>query len=104
MRIFSTVVFLLILLEFTSGFAQQTAFQWQPVAPGVWKSVVGASDGITPLGVADVKPRLDGLQKLGDMPFPVLLNESVHEKTDNKTLLRFPLKPGEQLFGLGLNF
>ncbi|KAA9349455.1 glycoside hydrolase family 31 protein [Larkinella humicola] len=107
MRISTSLISLvnfLTLLAFTSGFAQQAAFQWQPVAPGVWKAVVGTSDGITPLGVAEVKPRLDGLQRLGDVPFPALLGESVHEKTDGKTLLRFPLKPGEQLFGLGLNF
>lgn len=96
--------FILSILISTFSFGQQTAFQWQQIAPGVWKSVVGSPDGITPLAVADVKPRLDGLQKLGEMPFPTLLGESVHERTDNKTLLRFPLQKGEQLFGLGLNF
>ena len=93
-----------MMLTMASGFAQQTAFQWQQIAPGVWKSVVGSPDGITPLSVADVKPRLDGLQKLGDIPFPALLGESVHEKTDGRIFLRFPLTKGEQLYGLGLNF
>ncbi|WP_332369120.1 hypothetical protein [Spirosoma telluris] len=50
------------------------------------------------------KTRLDGLQKLGETSFPALLQESIHEKVDGKTLLRFPLQKGEQLFGLGLNF
>ncbi|GAB4025545.1 glycoside hydrolase family 31 protein [Spirosoma koreense] len=66
--------------------------------------MVGSSDGLTPLGVANTSPRLDGLQKLGDLPFPKLLSESHHQQTDHKTFLRFPLAKGEQLFGLGLSF
>ncbi|GAB4051473.1 TIM-barrel domain-containing protein [Spirosoma litoris] len=100
----SVLFFVCSLFVVISSFGQQAAFQWQQIAPGVWKSVVGSSDGITPLAVADVKPRLDGLQKLGERSFPTQLGESFHEKTDNKTFLRFPLQQGEQLFGLGLNF
>ena len=87
-----------------SAVAQQAGFQWTLVAPGVWKSVAGTPETITPLSVAEVKPRLDGLKKLSDRSFPDALKESVHQQTDNKTYLRFPLKKGEQLFGLGLNF
>jgi len=57
------------LLLFFSAQAQQTAFNWQPVAPGVWKAVVGKADGPTPLSVAAVEPKLDGLTKLGRLPF-----------------------------------
>lgn len=88
----------------TSVFAQQTAFRWELIAPGVWKAVAGMSDKITPLAVADIQPRQDGLKKLGGPSFPTALTESVHQETDGKTYLRFPLQKGEQLFGLGLNF
>ncbi|GAB3946872.1 glycoside hydrolase family 31 protein [Spirosoma harenae] len=84
--------------------AQQAAFQWTLVAPGIWKTVAGTPETISPLSVAEINPRLDGLKKLGDRSFPASLTESVHQQTDNKTYLRFPLKKGEQLFGLGLNF
>lgn len=92
------------LFLYLSAQAQQTAFNWQPVAPGVWKAVVGQADGPTPLSVAAVEPKLDGLTKLGAASFPALLTGSVHSQADNRTFLRFPLQQGEQLFGLGLNF
>ncbi|GAB3696068.1 glycoside hydrolase family 31 protein [Spirosoma flavus] len=84
--------------------AQQIAFEWSQVAPGVWKGVAGKPEIISPLSVAGIIPRLDGLKKLGERSFPSDLKESVHQQTDNKTHLRFPLKKGEQLYGLGLNF
>lgn len=88
----------------SSVFGQSAAFVWKNVAPGVWKAVVGTSDKITPLGVAGIMPRLDGLKKLGAAPFPNVLAGSVHRQGDGKTYLRFPLQRNEQLFGLGLNF
>jgi alpha-D-xyloside xylohydrolase len=94
----------LVLFGISSALAQPTGFQWSLVAPGVWKAVVGTSDKITPLAIAGITPRTDGLKKLGESPFPDALAESVHEQTDGKTYLRFPLTRGEQLFGLGLNF
>lgn len=98
------VVLTAFLLFCFSSRAQQRAFSWQRVAPGVWKAVVGKADGPTPLSVAAVQPKLDGLTKLGPAAFPALLAGSVHRQADNKTFLRFPLHQGEQLYGLGLNF
>ena len=107
MRFYSPPFFVftaLLLLGPIKGFSQQTAFVWQLVAPGVWKSVIGKPDTISPFSVAQIRPRLDGLSKLGSSSFPALLQESSHIQADNKTFLRFPLTKGEQLFGLGLNF
>lgn len=79
-------------------------FQWILVAPGVWKAVVGQAETITPLGIAQIKPRREALQKLGSPTFPSLLVESSRELNDGKVYLHFPLQRDEQLFGLGLNF
>ncbi|WP_020598787.1 TIM-barrel domain-containing protein [Spirosoma panaciterrae] len=84
--------------------AQSANFQWQSVAPGVWKAVVGQSDRITPLAVAGITPRIDRLKSLGEPPFPNALAGSIYQLVDGKTYLRFPLQKEEQLFGLGLNF
>jgi alpha-glucosidase (family GH31 glycosyl hydrolase) len=83
---------------------QEQTLQWQAVAPGVWKTVIGKPDQVNPLTIAEIQPRLDALKKLTDLPFPQILAESVSEITDGKTFLRFPLQRQEQLFGLGLNF
>ncbi|WP_461092581.1 glycoside hydrolase family 31 protein [Spirosoma gilvum] len=84
--------------------AQSTDFRWEPVAAGVWKAVVGTSDRITPLAITGITPQIDRLKSLGERPFPSVLTGSIHQLTDGKTYLRFPLQKGEQLFGLGLNF
>ncbi len=85
-------------------FAQPAPFQWQQVAPGVWKATVGKPEKLTPLGVAEIEPRVDALKKLGASAFPKALQESKSELTDGKLYLHFPLQKGEQLYGLGLNF
>ena len=92
-----------LLLSFVSN-AQPTSFQWQQVAPGVWKATVGKPEAISPLCVAEIKPRVEALQKLGTPTFPNELKESQNERTDSKVYLRFPLERSEQLYGLGLNF
>lgn len=84
--------------------AQPINFQWKQIAPGVWKATVGKPEKLTPLGVAEIEPRVDALQKLGTPAFPKALQESKSELTDGKAYLHFPLQKGEQLYGLGLNF
>ncbi|GAB3994864.1 glycoside hydrolase family 31 protein [Spirosoma daeguense] len=102
--IYCLIIWATVLAPNSSLFAQESNFRWEQVAPGVWKSAAGVPETITPLSIAGITPRLDGLKKLGEKPFPNALAESVFRHTDGKTYLRFPLKKGEQLFGLGLNF
>ncbi|WP_373513877.1 TIM-barrel domain-containing protein [Persicitalea sp.] len=97
-------IFALALFFPFSLFAQTTTFQWQQVAPGVWKATVGKPEKLTLLGVAEIQPRVEALQKLGTPVFPNELKQSTHELTDGKAYLRFPLHKDEQLYGLGLNF
>ena len=92
-----------IFLSFAT-LAQPADFRWQQIAPGVWKATVGKPEAISLLSVAEVKPRVDALQKLGTPTFPQELKGSKNERTDGKVYLRFPLEVGEQLYGLGLNF
>lgn len=87
-----------------TGEAQDKALQWQPEAPGIWKSIIGTPEMVTPLSIANNQPRTAELSKLGKRVFPEYLREGTGEIFDNKTLLRFPLVRDEELFGLGLNF
>lgn len=86
------------------GLGQPVGFQWQLVAPGVWKGVSGRPEAVSLLSVAGVLPKTEALRQLGEIAFPTALQESLQEQTDGKTYLRFPLQKAEQLFGLGLNF
>lgn len=96
-----SLVAILLLLP-VSGISQNP--QWENVAPGVWKTVVGNPDSYDLLKAADAHPNKDALTKLGNVEFPLLPNEIVAEISDSKTLLRFPLVKEEQLYGFGLNF
>ena len=88
----TTALSLLFALFFPFLFsAQPTAFQWKQVAPGVWKATVGKPEKLTPLGVAEIEPRVDALQKLGTPAFPETLQESKNELADDKVYLHFPL-------------
>ncbi len=80
------------------------AINWQEVAPGVWKGVVGQPEKYDLLSVAGCKPNADGLGRLPEAACPDIADGIVSEMTDGKTCLRIPLKKKEQIYGLGLNF
>jgi alpha-glucosidase (family GH31 glycosyl hydrolase) len=92
------------ILSLSFAFAQPAPLSWQPVAPGIWKAVVGKPELISPLGVAEIITKTNALQQLGNSSFPELLKTSSSEQFDGKIHLHFPLEREEQLFGLGLNF
>lgn len=77
---------------------------WESVAPGVWKAVAGVPEKFDLLKAAGVKPNLEALSKLGNVPFPISENDGFSEIFEGKTLLRFPLVKQEQLYGFGLNY
>jgi alpha-D-xyloside xylohydrolase len=83
---------------------QPIAIEWQEVASGVWRSVIGTPEAISLLGAAGARPATDRLAHLGAVPFPLPLAQVTASRYDGKIVLRFPLAPREQLYGLGLNF
>jgi len=99
----------LVGLLYASGVQAQTPprtlpLRWTSVAPGVWKAVAGTPERVSLLGAARGKPLLEGLQRAGATQFPLERREIVAQQVDGKLALRFPLRPGEQLYGLGLSF
>jgi alpha-D-xyloside xylohydrolase len=80
------------------------ALQWEEAAPGVWRARVGTPESVSLLGAAGAVPRTDALAKLPAAPFPLQRAEITASDFDGAVVLRFPLGPEEQLYGLGLNF
>jgi len=95
------VIFLYTLIG-SSIAAQQ--LNWQQVAPGIWKAVVGQPERYDLLKASGAQPATAALKKMGAAGFPLDRQEIQGTVTDGKTYLRFPLSHTEQLFGLGLNF
>ena len=84
--------------------AQPLKWQWQAIAPGIWKGQIGAVQSIDLLRAAGASPRMEALKQLGDKPFPLPEEDCYAENQQGKVYLRFPLQKAEHLFGLGLNF
>jgi alpha-glucosidase (family GH31 glycosyl hydrolase) len=84
--------------------AQEAPLNWQPVAPGVWSARIGKPEAVDLLKTAGIQPKVDALNKLGKLAFPTSMKASVARLANGQTHLRLPLREGEQLFGLGLNF
>ncbi|MDN5211373.1 glycoside hydrolase family 31 protein [Fulvivirgaceae bacterium BMA12] len=100
MKFFNLLLILTLLIGNT--FAQQA--DWQQEAPGVWKITVGEAQELTLLKAAGITPNTTALEKLSKVDFPLDKSKIKMEVIDGKTYLRFPLRKGEELFGLGLNF
>ena len=94
----------LLLVAFLSGniFAQQAA--WEQEAPGIWKTTVGQAQDLTLLKAAEIIPNTTAPEKLSEVDFPLDQSKIKTELVNGQTYLRFPLKRGEELYGLGLNF
>jgi alpha-D-xyloside xylohydrolase len=97
-----------ILLAFLPGLffmaVQAQTSAWKEVAPGVWHMKAGQVQPITLLEAAGAEADLEGL---GRLPFPEFPLDAafIHtEVLEGKTYLRFPLRRGEEIYGLGLNF
>jgi alpha-glucosidase (family GH31 glycosyl hydrolase) len=80
------------------------ALKWEQVAPGVWKAQVGKPESLTLLGAAGIKPAIDALRQLPQVPFPIDQMEIQARQWDWKTALRFPLALDEDVYGLGVDF
>ncbi len=78
--------------------------EWNVVAPGVWKAVIGKPDVYNLLSASGAKPYIAGITKLGAASFPLSQADIAGTANDGKTHLRFPLDKEEQVYGFGLNF
>jgi len=78
--------------------------KWTEVAPGVWRIVAGSPDKPDLFSVAGIRPKLEALNKLGDVQFPLQPEKISIKVVNGQSYLRFPLEREEEIFGFGLNF
>ncbi|MEZ5040206.1 MAG: glycoside hydrolase family 31 protein [Saprospiraceae bacterium] len=77
---------------------------WSEIANGVWRTSIGQPQDLSLLSAAGITPQLAAIAKLSDPDFPLNQQHIRAEIIGGKTYLRFPLKKGEELYGLGLHF
>ena len=99
-RIFSLLF--LFAAQFTD--AQNKPVSWTKLASGVWSAQIGHPEKVNLTNTAGVNPKLETINAMPDVEFPLLLTEIKATVFDGKTYLQFPLEVAEKIFGLGLNF
>jgi alpha-glucosidase (family GH31 glycosyl hydrolase) len=100
----SVVSIMLTLFCTNQLIAQDQKLIWSKKASGVWVAKAGQPEKINFTTTSEVKPKLDALNAMQDVPFPLLKDEIKAVLFDGKTYLQFPLEVAEKIFGLGLNF
>ncbi len=84
--------------------SQDQPLTWTKEAAGVWKAKAGNPEAINFTTISGVSPKLNALNAMKDVEFPLAENEIKAVVFDGKTYLQFPLDTLEKVFGLGLNF
>ena len=84
--------------------AQDQKLTWSKLASGVWLASAGQPDKFNFTSTSGVAPKLEALNAMQNVEFPLPENEIKAVVFDGKTYLQFPLEVAEKIFGLGLNF
>jgi len=83
---------------------QDQVLHWTKQTSGVWVAQAGKPEAVNFTTVSEVEPKLEALNRIENIEFPIPESEIKSVVFDGKTYLQFPLEVGEQIFGLGLNF
>lgn len=84
--------------------AQGEALEFSEVAPGVWRATVGSPEDFDLMGVGGGAPKTAALDRLPAVELPERALGMAGHVSDARTSLRFPLAPGVEVYGLGLDF
>lgn len=101
---FIRILSLLFLLASQITTAQNTPVSWTKLASGVWSAQIGQPEKVNLTSTAGINPKLETINAMPDVEFPLLQTEIKATVFDGKTYLQFPLEVAEKIFGLGLNF
>ena len=98
-----SLVLALMMLCSVSVFGENRG-NWEKVANGVWKVSVGKPEKINLLSELSIVPKIETINKIGEVSLPFSKDEISFAEIDGKVYIRFPLEKEEQIYGLGLNF
>ncbi|MFP5227338.1 MAG: TIM-barrel domain-containing protein [Acidobacteriota bacterium] len=77
--------------------------EWVRVHPGVWRATIGSPEKFTPVSSRLMPPQSSALDKLTAPAGPPQVRLTATAAARGCTV-RIPLQPGEEIFGLGLQF
>ncbi|MGB7266810.1 MAG: TIM-barrel domain-containing protein [Terracidiphilus sp.] len=76
---------------------------WKKIHPGVWRATIGTPEHFTPVSSRLVPPQTGAFERLPQVDAAPLSPIS-GKRTARGCILKLPLRPGEQIYGLGLQF
>ncbi len=76
---------------------------WREVFPGVWKATIGTPERFTPVSSRLIPAKTEAFAKLPRVD-GVPLPEIRGKRTSRGCMVQLPLRPNEQIYGLGLQF
>lgn len=80
-----------------------SAASWKLVHPGVWKATIGTPESFTPVSKRLHPELAEAFAKLPQVDAPPV-KEISGQRTNRGCVVQLPLRPNEQIFGLGLQF
>ncbi len=83
--------------------ARPTTHSWTEVYPGVWRATVGTPERYTPVSSRLMPPQTEAFARLPHVttaPSPAITGM----RNPRGCTIELPLRPGEQVYGLGLQF
>ncbi|HZP03493.1 MAG TPA: TIM-barrel domain-containing protein [Terracidiphilus sp.] len=89
------------LVRAESQAAESTSANWKQVHPGVWKATIGTPERFSPVVGRLVPVQTEAFSKLPKVdaaPLPALRGK----RTSRGCIAELPLRPNEQIFGMGL--
>lgn len=87
------------MLSAETGMAQRS--EWREIHPGVWRARLGAPERFTPVSNRLVEPQLEAFSKLPRVE-SAPLSSIAGQRTARGFVFDLPLRPNEQVYGLGL--
>ena len=84
--------------------AEMQKLSWSQKATGVWSATVGKPEDTTYLSYAGAPPKVNTLEEMPQVSFPLDKNLIRATTYNNRTIARIPLNSDEKLYGLGLQF
>jgi alpha-D-xyloside xylohydrolase len=87
--------------EASGEMASENKASWKTVYPGVWRATLGTPEHYTPVSSRLVEPRVSAFGKLPHVDSAPLPDVAGRRLTRGY-VVRLPLRPGEEVYGLGL--
>ena len=79
----------------------ESSAAWKRIYPGVWRATIGTPEGFTPVSSRLVPAQVEAFAKLPKVdtaPLPNLRGQ----QTQRGCKVQLPLRPNEQIYGMGL--